>query len=280
VRFAKYHGLGNDFVLVDRRGGGGAALAAAAVRALCDRHRGIGADGVLSLLAEPARPQLLGRMQVQNADGSDAEVCGNGLRCLARFAYDEAMLPPSVAELSVAAGERVYRIERQSAARYRVHLGEAVLAHADLPPLLSGTNSLELAAGERRFAVTPVHVGNPHAVIFTDEPPAPLAAAYGPAIEGHAAFPRHANVSFARALAAGAGFEAAVFERGAGLTQACGSGACAIVAAAVARGLVPRGLALEVRLPGGSLTVAIDADGQLVLEGEAVRVFSGEVGEP
>jgi len=286
LAFSKYHGLGNDFIVVDRKNGG-EPLAPAAVRALCDRHRGVGADGVLTLWPAARGSRACGRMQTQNADGSEAEVCGNGLRCLARYAFDARLVAPGATDLTITAGERDYHAVRLTDDRFRVHMGGYALAHRDLSPRATTANQgrVELEAEGRRFVATCVHLGNPHAVIFVDDGDdgddgdvhaalRTLALRYGPALERHPDFAARVNVSFVRSEAGG--FVAAVYERGAGLTLACGSGACAIGAAAVQRGLAARGAALRIELPGGTLRVSIDAGDEIELEGEAVRVFTGE----
>jgi diaminopimelate epimerase len=269
-RFAKYHGLGNDFLVLSRLDGG-SLLAGGEVRRLCDRHTGVGADGVLSLWPDG---EARVRMQVQNADGSESEMCGNGLRCVARFLYDEGIAPESDRLLPIRAGTKTYPVERLGRDRFRVGMGAAVVRHADLPaPRADGT--VEIEAAGRRFTATALHFGNPHAIIFTDEEPRPLAERFGPSLERDASFPRKVNVSFVQRRPSG--FAAVVFERGVGITQACGSGASAIGAAAVSRGLWPRGKDMRIALPGGELVVAVDARDQVTMEGAAERVYAGEV---
>ncbi|MBI5508367.1 MAG: diaminopimelate epimerase [Deltaproteobacteria bacterium] len=270
LRFLKYHGLGNDFVIVDRLTGGPPISAADAAR-LCDRHRGVGADGVLVVWPEPG---AAARMQVWNADGSEAQNCGNGLRCVARYLYDSGAVPTAVGAVAIRAGDGTYRCERRAGDRYAVAMGRARFAHPDLPG-----PGCELEDGGARFAATSVHLGNPHAVIVVrDGDPRALAAAHGPALERHPSFPRRVNVTFAKPEPSG--FEAAVFERGVGLTCACGTGAAALAAAAVQTGLWPASRPMSIRQPGGALSVVVDGGGEIVVEGEAVRVFAGEVSEP
>ncbi len=268
LRFDKYEGTGNDFIVVDRLDGGGPELSGELVQKLCDRHHGVGADGVLSILPD-ARGRA--RMRVQNADGSDSAMCGNGLRCVARYLYDRGLVRGESVEL--AAGDGLYRVERRAQGRFRVELGTAALRHPDLPEAgADGTVALE------GFAATCVHLGNPHAVIFVDQAPRPLAERFGPALERHRLFPKRVNVSFAQARPGG--FDAVVFERGVGITQACGSGAAAIGTAAVLRGLAARGKDIDIGLPGGVLVVRVDEALAVTMEGEARRVFAGEVELP
>jgi len=270
LRFWKYQGTGNDFVVLDRRGGG-VPLEAEVVVRLCDRHRGVGADGVLTLWAYEGADF---RMQVQNADGSDSEMCGNGLRCVARFVHDRT--PDAKALLSVRAGADVYTVERVGVWLYRVEMGRPTLDSAQLPPEGRGRAPFTLSAGETRFDAVALSFGTPHAVIFTAEDPMKLARLHGADLERHPSFPQRVNVSFARKVAP-ARFETVVFERGAGITQACGSGACAVAIAAVWTGRTTRDQTVEVALPGGTLTVSVDPSDRVLMTGEAMQVFTGEV---
>jgi diaminopimelate epimerase len=268
LRFAKYHGLGNDFVVVDGRELA-APLAPARIRQLCDRHRGIGADGVLTVWPATAADA---RMQVQNADGSESGMCGNGLRCVARYLYETGRVPLAQAMLTIEAGAETYRCERLAEGRFRVAMGRAAVAHPDLPG-----PEVTLDSGGERFRAACAHVGNPHAVIFLEAgEPVALAERHGPALERHPAFPNRVNVSFVRARADG--FDVAVFERGVGLTLACGSGAAAVAAVAVREQRWAAGEPMAIELPGGRLTVVVDPNGTIQMTGEAVRVFTGEVG--
>lgn len=272
MRFGKYHGLGNDFLIVDRRDGG-EALTPEAVQELCDRHRGVGADGVLSIWPLTGGH---GRMQVQNADGSESAMCGNGLRCVARYLNDVGVRDE---QMILGAGERRYEVTRTGAERYRVDMGRAVLSHAELPSDASAKGEVRVSALGREFVGTVVHMGNPHLVIFCDgEDPRALAEKYGPALERHASFSRRTNVSFV--VPAPNGFVAVVFERGVGITQACGSGACAVVVAGSVRGRVSFEVPCVVQLLGGPLTIVVTPSLDVTMEGEAVRVFSGDVELP
>jgi len=271
LTFSKYHGLGNDFIVVLRMAGE-APFSPATVRMLCDRNLGIGADGVLSVCPDP---HAFARMQIQNADGSESRMCGNGLRCVARFLYDQGQVPSTQTTLILAAGGGLYRCERLQVDRFRIAMGQASFAHPDLP---AGEMPLLMVHGAATFLAVPVHVGNPHAIIFVESgEPMALALQHGPVFEGHPAFPQRVNVSFARATPDG--FESAVFERGVGLTRACGSGAVALAAAATRLKLWPVGTPMQVHLPGGPLTITTSADGELSMEGEAVHVFDGQVRE-
>lgn len=271
LQFTKYQGLGNDFIVLDRVEGGG-ELTPAQVRALCERHRGVGADGVLTVWPDT---EADARMQVQNADGSDSEMCGNGLRCVACFLHDSGRVAPSTSVVRLRAGRRVYTVERTSAERYRVAMGTPTADSADLPAEARGRRPISVASGGRTFHGLALAFGNPHLVIFTDEDPMLLAQRHGAELERHPGFPRRVNVGFARRH--GDDIAAVVYERGVGITQACGSGACAVATAAVWLGLAPAASSVRVLLPGGPLVVTVDTAGEVTMEGEAMRVFSGEV---
>jgi len=269
--FIKLHGLGNDFIVIDRRSSGEAPSADVA-RALCDRHRGIGADGVLSILPGNGRA----RMRVTNADGSIAEMCGNGLRCVAKFLGD---VDSNLRELTIDtdAGPRRCELVREN--------GRVVAAIAEMGAPILEPQKLPMDAPAGRFVQgdiavdglreplrgTAVSMGNPHLVLW-DTPPE-RAAELGPKLEVHPRFPNRTNVEFVRA---GNPVEVVVWERGCGLTQACGTGACATVVAGVLEGRLRAGEEIAVRLPGGVLGIRVAKDlSQVWMRGEVVEVFRG-----
>jgi len=257
LRFAKYHGLGNDFVLVE-----GPLMDAERARRVCDRHRGIGADGVVTIL--PARTSGAAvSMHIYNADGSVAEMCGNAVRCLARHLAEARGLEGRI-RIDTGAGTKECTLHRGPGGAVEgvsVEMG---------PARLEGEQEFEIGA-ERLHAVR-VSMGNPHAILF-DEPSRARAADVGPRIERAVA--GGVNVGFARP--GPRGIELVVWERGAGLTDACGTGACAATVAAVRRGDVPAGAPVEVRLPGGTLEITVSPDlSRVIMRGPAERVFEGE----
>jgi len=271
LRFAKYHALGNDFVVVDRWDGGEEITADQAVW-LCNRHHGIGGDGVLTLWPDAPHD---GRMQIHNSDGSQSAMCGNGLRCLARYLYDARRVPADRPAVEISTSSGVHRCERLAPNLFRVDMGVPQWAHPELPESGPDGRAL-LTVGERDFPAVVVHFGNPHAVIFVErEDPALLARSYGAAIEHHLAFPERVNVSFV--TPASGGFRAVVHERGVGITLACGSGAAAIAASAVKCGLWAAGEEMAIGLPGGTLRAAVGPGGQTFLTGPSEIAFSGEV---
>jgi diaminopimelate epimerase len=288
VAFAKYQGLGNDFVVVDLRRGeprpspNDLALAAK----VCDRHFGIGGDGVLAVLPATT-PGAHGRMRVLNSDGSEAEMCGNGIRCVAKFLYDrDPALRLSPLRIDTGAGVLACHVTPgpdglvESVA---VDMGRPRLTRGEIPMLgAAGERCVaeSLRLGGRDLVVTAVSMGNPHAVLFVDQTGAALRAlaeALGPRIETDPTFPRRTNVEFARVTDHG-DLELVVWERGCGITLACGTGACATAVAACLTGRAQAGREIGVDLLGGRLaiTVAPDLTG-VTMRGPARLVFDGQI---
>jgi diaminopimelate epimerase len=283
--FVKVEGLGNDFLVVDLRPGKPAypladlATTPETVRALCDRNFGVGGDGVLAILPGS---QGDARMRVLNADGSEAEMCGNGLRCVAKVLYErDPALRREVLRIDTGAGLLACKIDAREAhaMSVTVDMGVPQLV-ARLVPVASEAARLvrtPLRALDRDFAFTAVSMGNPHAVIFVDDDSASLrdlAAHFGPGIERDPLFPRRTNVEFASVRKGRGGapeIELVVWERGCGITLACGTGACATVVAACLEGRVPPDREIPVHLPGGTLAITAKRGTQ----GEEGPTFSG-----
>ena len=275
MQFTKLHGTGNDFVAIDARelDHDWPALA----RNICDRHFGVGADGLL--LAVPSQRADV-RMRIFNADGSEAEMSGNGMRCLVRFATDNGMATPRDGELKIETGAGVSPVTvfvsgghviavRQSMGKPRLDPREIPIAIEAPPPI----TELPIEAGNRPIRITPVSMGNPHAVQFQDQP----VEAYplhevGPAVEHHKLFPNRANFEVVRLLAPGRA-EMRVWERGVGETLSCGSGASAVMVAARLLGRAES--SLELKMPGGTLDLAWDGKGDVILSGPVAEVFRG-----
>lgn len=261
-RFSKYQGLGNDFVMLDGSLWAEREVHPDLARALCDRHRGVGADGVIRVEALGEREA---RMVIYNADGSRPEMCGNGVRCVAAWWADRGLLREGgTLTVQSDAGPRpaTLRADRGGERWVEVAMGRAVV---------SATETVRV--GERDCAVEVVDVGNPHGVLFEPEGEAEALAA---AVRTLGAFPAGVNVELVTPMAGG-GWRARVSERGVGWTQACGTGACAVAAAAVARGRARAGEAVTVRLDGGDLTIVVEEGGAVTMTGPARRVFDGEL---
>ncbi len=278
MRFWKYQGAGNDFVLFEAEDV--PPRAAELARRVCHRRFGVGADGVLFVLPHE---EAAGRMRIFNADGSEAEMCGNGLRCVALHLWAErgAGTEVTVATQVGLLGCRVAEGASPRRARVRIQLGRPGLARR----LVCGTGEdpcveeeVSVAGGVVRL--TAVSMGNPHVVLFRDDLDGDRlleeAQRLGPVLESHPLFPERANVSFVRRTGPGR-FQAFVWERGCGLTAACGTGAGAIAVAARLTGRSESG-SVAVELPGGTLTLDVGPDfGQVWLEGPAELSFMGEV---
>jgi diaminopimelate epimerase len=290
--FAKVQGLGNDFLVVDLRPGQPAALVRpsplepAVARALCDRHFGVGADGVLAIL--PGR-EGDARMRVINADGSEAEMCGNGIRCVAKVLWEkDPSLRRPILRIDTGAGLLACTVEDEGG-RVRtvmVEMGQPRLTRAEIPmagPPGERAVRVPLPAGARGLSLTAVSMGNPHAVIFIDDDSADLRALaeeVGPEIEIDPLFPRRTNVEFARVIKGA--IEVVVWERGCGITLACGTGACATVVAAALEGRVPAGQETAVHLLGGTLLITAIPSGNQGFSGVQMRgpadiVYEAEV---
>ena len=262
--FHKMHGLGNDFVIVDQRSGK-LVLSADQIRQIGDRRRGVGFDQLL--LIEPSKQADL-FMRVYNPDGSEAGACGNGTRCVARLMMEEHGLD------RVAIETRAGVLQASPGLRgYTVKMGKPGLGWDEIPlarPM--DTLFLDIEAGPLSKP-TAVSMGNPHAVFFVDDAEAIDLAALGPELERHPLFPERANIGVAEVRDRQT-LRLRVFERGAGITRACGSGACAAVVAAIRRDLI--GQSASVELDGGRLHITWGEDGQVAMTGPATHSFKGQ----
>ncbi len=273
--FAKLHGTGNDFVLVDAR-----TLErdwAALARTICDRHFGIGADGLI--LAVPSQRGDV-RMRIFNADGSEAEMSGNGMRCLVKFAVDGGIVAPSNDEFDVETGSGVLRVritsENGRVTSVRESMGPPRLAPSEIPVAIDAPppiTNFDLQVDGRAIPVTLVSMGNPHAIYFQQESVADFPLQHiGPLVEHHKLFPNRTNFEVVRTLDRGKA-EMRVWERGVGETLSCGSGASAIMVAAQL--LDQADGTLELLVPGGVLNLEWDGEGDVILTGPVVEVFRG-----
>ena len=275
LAFTKMQGLGNDFVVIDavRQP---IRLTEAQVRYLADRHFGIGCDQLL--IVEPAQtPDVDFRYRIFNADGGEVEQCGNGARCFARFVFDQGLTDKREIRVETKKGIIAPRLEADG--NVTVDMGVPVLNPADVPFVSDSDAYVQpLDVAGTSVAITAVSMGNPHAVqVVADVDTAPVAE-QGPLIEHHPRFPARVNAGFLQVVDDHR-VRLRVFERGAGETLACGTGACAAVVAGILRGLVASPVAVETR--GGELTIAWNGVGTPVLmTGPAVTVFSGELTLP
>jgi diaminopimelate epimerase len=267
VSFRKMHGLGNDFVVLDRRFGRPPAIANSGARALADRHTGIGCDQLI-LIEPPRNPAAQVLIRFFNADGSEGEACGNGTRCVARLIGEETGRDQVAIE--TAAGLLVAELLPDR--RVAVDMGEVRLGWQEIPLARAmDTLHVDLALGPLAEPVC-TNIGNPHATFFVADAEAIDLGALGPPLEHHALFPQRANIGIAT-VRDRATIRLRVWERGAGLTRACGSGACAALVSAARRGLAGR--RATVILDGGSLEIAWRSDNHVTMTGPAALSFEG-----
>jgi diaminopimelate epimerase len=285
MRFAKYHGLGNDFLVVDLRTAAPAEAAAIQaprnVIALCDRQFGVGGDGVLAILPSSTADA---RMRVLNSDGSEAEMCGNGIRCVAKELYERGGLAQPSLAIDTGAGRLVCEIDASGGAvrSVTVAMGSPRLLRGEIPMTgPAGERCIEqpLAIAGTTRPVTCVSMGNPHAVTFVGsrDEAIELGRSVGPGVERHAWFPNRTNAEFAHVRHRGE-IDLVVWERGCGITLACGTGACATAVAAIVTGRADEGTPIRVNLPGGSLEITVHPGlSAVAMKGPALHVFDGEL---
>ncbi|WP_040948583.1 diaminopimelate epimerase [Gorillibacterium massiliense] len=275
MEFTKMQGLGNDFIIVygeERLPDNAGEMA---VR-LCDRHFGIGADGLVFILPSDKAD---GMMRIINSDGSEPEQCGNAIRCVAKYMYDNGIAAHDAMTIeTIGAGVQNVQmtVEKGKATAVRVDMGSPILDAKEVPTVLTGGPIVAepIAAGGREFQFTAVSMGNPHCVIFAEDADELDLADFGPKLEVSPLFPRKTNVEFV-SVRSRQHLNMRVWERGAGPTLACGTGACATLVAAVLNGLTDR--AATVTLPGGNLFIQWAEDGRVYMTGPAVEVFKGVI---
>ena len=284
MKFTKMHGAGNDYLYIDARDHDDFSTDWSQLsRSMSDRHFGVGSDGII-LIEDSGIADL--KMRMFNADGSESEMCGNGIRCFAKYAIDRGLATPGAdgIEVETLAGIRtvvpIYDGDRITGAR--VAMGEPLLEPGDVPVILdppSGyptgpVTGYPLAVDSLELSLSFVSMGNPHAITFIDQPVGefPLHT-IGPMVEHHSIFPNRVNFETVNITGPGA-MTARVWERGSGETMACGTGACAIAVAARLLGIADG--RVDITLPGGTLSIDWDGEGEVYLEGPAEEIFSGK----
>lgn len=287
MRFTKMHGLGNDYVYVNCFEEDIADPAALA-RAVSDRHRGIGGDGLI--LIGPSQTADV-RMRIFNADGSEAEMCGNGIRCVAKYTYEHGLArargaitvpgrQPFPTSLNIETGNGILTVglavnESNQVSKVCVNMGQPILSPQKIPVKLAGEKVVDrpIEILGRELLMTCVSMGNPHAVFFCDDVRSVELEKLGPAIENHSLFPKRANVHFVQ-IDKPTEFTMRTWERGSGITMACGTGACASGVAAALTGRQER--LCTAHLPGGDLELNwCEQDNCVYMTGPAVEVFEG-----
>lgn len=284
MKFTKMHGAGNDYLYIDARDHDDFSTDWSQLsRSMSDRHFGVGSDGII-LIEDSGIADL--KMRMFNADGSESEMCGNGIRCFAKYAIDRGLATSGAdgIEVETLAGIRtvvpIYEGDRITGAR--VAMGEPLLEPGAVPVILDPASGYPkgpvtgypLAVDSLELSLSFVSMGNPHAITFIDQPVGefPLHT-IGPMVEHHSIFPNRVNFETVNITGPGA-MTARVWERGSGETMACGTGACAIAVAARLLGIADG--RVDITLPGGTLSIDWDGEGEVYLEGPAEEIFSGK----
>jgi diaminopimelate epimerase len=282
IDFVKMHGLGNDFILIDclNKSLGDSSFLSYLAKKLCDRNFGIGADGLILILSS-SREDL--RMRIFNFDGSEAEMCGNGIRCFAKYAYENKLVSKINFTVETLAGtitpELIFQdIKNKKVVRIKVNMGTPKLRRREIP--MNGEDTPTVVDetlkinSEQIFKITCVSMGNPHCITFVNDVQSISVDKIGTKIENHPLFPEKTNVEFIQVLNRKE-INFRVWERGAGETLACGTGACAALVAAVLNKKTDR--KATIHLPGGDLDVRWADDGNIYMTGPAELVFKGEM---
>ena len=274
MQFSKWHGLGNDFIFVYAAEEELNKYAGVAKK-VCDRHFGIGADGLIVLLPGKKTDFI---MRIFNSDGSEAEMCGNAIRCAARYVYEAGLTNKTKITFETYAGIITPELLNLDASEIlvKVDMGEPRTKRALIPMTGDGDDTavdVPLEVGSNTYRITGVSVGNPHCVIFVDDLSKIDLPRIGPLIETHPAFPKKTNVEFVQVLDE-TRLRMRVWERGAGITLACGTGASSVLVAAVLNGKTQRKASIE--LDGGTLFIEWAADNHVYMSGPATLVFRGE----
>lgn len=274
MRFTKMHGAGNDYVYVDCFNQPAPADPPALAQRIADRHFGVGGDGLILI-----RPSEVAdaRMQMFNADGSEAEMCGNGVRCVAKYVYDHKLSDKQSLKIETGRGVLALDLEVSQGlvGRVRVNMGKPILQPQRIPTTYPGDQvvNVPLTIGDRELSVTCVSMGNPHCITYVDEPTDDWVLGIGPQVEKDKHFPKRVNAEFVQVISPHE-VRMRVWERGSGETLACGTGASAVCVAGVLTGRTERKILAH--LPGGDLELEWASDGCVYMTGPAAEVFSGE----
>lgn len=276
MKFTKMQGAGNDYIYVNCFTETVKNPEETAVR-VSDRHFGVGADGLV-LICPSENADFF--MDIYNADGSRAKMCGNATRCVAKYVYDNKMTDKTEIALETLSGIKCIKITVQDgkAVAARVNMGAPILTPREIPTKFDGETvvSQNLTIDDTTYAVTCVSMGNPHCVLYTDDVHAPDLPRIGPKFENHEMFPDRINTEFVH-IVSETEFDMRVWERGSGETLACGTGACAATVASILNGYCKRDTEIKVNLLGGTLYINWTADGDVYMTGPAETVCTGEV---
>ena len=278
LAFTKMQGCANDYIYLDCRTGGLPREIEALARRLSARHVSVGADGVICICA-PWTPGAVAAMRIFNADGSEGKMCGNGIRCVAKYVFDHRIAHKEELRIETLSGIKTCRVhaENGQAVSVTVDMGDAILTPGEIPVALPGERvvgqNVEVAGGI--YEITCVSMGNPHCVIFGEDPDGLDLPEIGPLFEHDPLFPQGVNTEFIQVLDSRT-LKMRVWERGSGETMACGTGACASAVAAILCGHCKEGEDIVVKLRGGDLTIRVEGS-RVWMTGEAVTVFEGTV---
>jgi len=275
MKFTKMHGAGNDYIYINCFEEKIENPSELAVR-LSDRHFSIGGDGIILICPSEIADA---KMRIFNADGSEAKMCGNGVRCVGKFIYDNGIAKKEIIRIETNSGIKTLKMVLKDgvAVAARVDMGKAVLNPAEIPVLLDGDSVIDrpVEIGGQEYRITCVSMGNPHCVVFVDDVETLDLPAIGKQFEFNPIFPDRVNTEFVQVLGRNK-LKMRVWERGSGETLACGTGTCATVVAATLCGYCDKGVPVEVALRGGKLTIEY-TDETVYMTGEAVTVFKGEI---
>lgn len=275
MKFTKMHGCGNDYVYVNLFEEQIENPAKVSI-AVSDRHFGIGSDGLITIGPSDIADF---RMRIYNADGSEAEMCGNGIRCVAKYVYDHKLTDKAEITVETGAGVKTLQltVEDDKVTLVRVDMGEPILTPDEIPVVADGDRVVDepIVVDDKEWHMTCVSMGNPHAVVFVDDVAHFELEKYGPLFENHVRFPKRTNTEFVQIISRNEAIMR-VWERGSAETWACGTGTCATVMACILNGLTDNEVLVHLR--GGDLRIAYDAkSNHIFMTGPATEVFEGEI---
>lgn len=275
MKFTKMHGCGNDYVYVNLFEEQIENPAKVSI-AVSDRHFGIGSDGLITIGPSDIADF---RMRIYNADGSEAEMCGNGIRCVAKYVYDHKLTDKAEITVETGAGVKTLQltVEDDKVTLVRVDMGEPILTPDEIPVVADGDRVVDepIVVDDKEWRMTCVSMGNPHAVVFVDDVTHFELEKYGPLFENHVRFPKRTNTEFVQIISRNEAIMR-VWERGSAETWACGTGTCATVMACILNGLTDNEVLVHLR--GGDLRIAYDAkSNHIFMTGPATEVFEGEI---
>lgn len=274
IKFTKMHGIGNDYIYVnclekELEDPGNIS------ESMSRRHFSVGADGLVMICSSDKADA---KMRMFNADGSEGKMCGNAIRCVGKYLYDNGIVDKTTVTIETLSGIKTLSLDVKDGkvSSATVDMGEAITNPHDIPVLWDGDSMIseKTEIGGKEYALTAVSMGNPHAVCFTDDVDSLDLEKLGPCFENHKLFPERVNTEFVKVIDKRT-LKMRVWERGSGETYACGTGACASVVAAVLNGFCERGTEVTVRLIGGELRIIYTDDGRVLMSGKAEKVYEG-----